>query len=159
MQASTSDLIELSDSCVQLSLQLIECFRQERISLVGFKMEEMLHTNLLKEQLLGELRRRREDLREKIKERFGTAEWEEAAALLPEDEKSMWRAARANWLSTWNELRRLCEQNQNFMKHSLRNLECIADNLKRCFGLHSTYSAKGVRVDGKAQGGVLEGSY
>ncbi len=156
MNDPISHLFHLSDECTQLAQELHKCFDTERVALIQFKTEELLEANRLKEEYLALLIEKREELRYFISQNFqeGTPEpW------LAAPELKMWQLKQEEWIQTWDRLRRTCESNQEFLKHSLRNLDLLAENLTRLFGLHSVYSNKGTRVERKPHGNVVEGSY
>jgi hypothetical protein len=154
---SLSDAIsELFADCIRLSEALQECFRQERRLLMEFKTEGILENNLTKDQLLRELVQKRHALTRTLADEFMDQLPEQvldAAGL------AQLKALQARWAASWNDLHRHCENNQGFLKHSLRNLERLSENLGRLFGLPVTYTAKGVRQDSKPQGNVVEGRY
>lgn len=153
-------ILFLSDECVRLCLELQGCFQNERIALIEFKMDDLIQNNFNKERLLGALTATKQKLRDAMAEKTGGIyDCEQFEKTLSASEFPLWVARRNEWLSTWELLRNLCEKNQNFFKHSLRNLDAIVDNLKRLFGLHSTYTSKGMRQETSPRGSVVEGSY
>ncbi len=150
------NLFQLSDECVQLANELHKCFDAERSALIHFKTEELLEANRRKEEYLALLIEKREELRRFIAENFQEGNPE---PWLTDADNRTWARKQEEWVQAWERLRRTCESNQEFLKHSLRNLDMLAENLTRLFGLHSVYSNKGTRVDRKPHGNVVEGSY
>jgi hypothetical protein len=71
----------------------------------------------------------------------------------------LWVEREAAWQGEWAELRDTVRRNQDFLKVSLKNLSALADNLKRCLGEPSLYSAKGARVEMQTEGKVVAASY
>lgn len=139
------EAFSLADECVHLCEQLTSCFRQERVSLVEFKMDELLQNNLQKESLLASLVEKRQSLREKIDPKL--------------TETLRWHDKKREWLRVWNVMRILCEENQLFIRHSLRNMSLIVEHLKSLLGEQSLYSPKGTRVDLRRQGKVVEARF
>lgn len=124
---------------------------KERQFLIEFKSEELQQNNLVKEELIRELAEKRRQLRELIGNR-------EEGVLTSRD----WTQEQIAWERDWKQMRLQCEQNQEFMKHSLRNLEMLSDNLMRLLGQLTLYSRKGTKIDlsvHRPSGKVVEGSY
>lgn len=144
-------LNELNDECCRLSDELALCFDEERRFMVEFKTEDLQQNNLHKEELIRALERARAEYR-----RFLEGE---GATLHGSSEE---RAARAKWLATWERMKIRCLSNQNFIGHSLKNLEMISDNLMRLLGQLSLYNNRGNKIDlsvHKPAGKVVEGTY
>ncbi len=59
----------------------------------------------------------------------------------------------------WSEVHSRAARNQNFLTHSLRNLDVLFGHLRRCMGEVETYSPTGQIVDKTSAGKVLEVSY
>jgi hypothetical protein len=153
-------ILTLSDECVATCAALCQCLALERQSFVEFKMEEMLHNNFEKDRLLGQLTSLKQTLRGHVATLTGgPSDLESLMKILPAAEAESLAEKNAQWRLAWEALAVLCQKNQWLFKHSLRNLDAIADNLKRLFGLHSTYTARGTRVDLKPRGSTVGGSY
>jgi hypothetical protein len=153
-------ILLLSDECARLCLELQACFRRERTALIEFKMDDLIQNNFEKERVLGLLTTTKQILRETMAEETdGKYDPERFQKNLGPKDLAVWAEHSRRWLTIWEELRSLCVKNQDFYKHSLRNLDSIVDNLKRLFGLHSTYTAKGTRHDLSPRGSVVEGSF
>ncbi len=149
----------LHEECTRLCAELRSSLAKERSLLVELKVAEIPHLTLQKESLMLALVRKRRELKEYLKHRYGLEKVSQYADKLSPDEAPHWSAAEARWRVEWGELRESLRRNQEFLKHSLKNLGALADNLKRCLGEPSIYSAKGNRVDLQTEGKVVAASY
>ena len=156
MNDPIQNLFQLNDECVHLADELHKCFDAERSALIQFKTEDLLEANRRKEEYLALLIEKREELRRFVAENFQDANPE---PWLDDPDLRIWSQKQEAWVQSWDRLRKTCESNQEFLKHSLRNLDMLAENLTRLFGLHSVYSNKGTRVERRPHGNVVEGSY
>jgi flagellar biosynthesis/type III secretory pathway chaperone len=156
MKSIDPSIVGLFNTCTRLAADLQECFRAERLSLVQFKTDHILENNVQKDQLLQQLLGARERLRRASKALLGDLPPE---VLFDSETLSEWTLLNENWNKTWQKLYDCCSENQRFLRHSLRNLDRLSENLSRLFGILSTYSNKGTRVDTKPQGNVVEGRY
>lgn len=156
MKSIDPSIVGLFNTCMRLAAELQECFRAERLSLVHFKTENILENNVRKEQLLQELTEARASLRSATQDLLGGLSPE---AVFDRATLIEWNELSGKWNTSWQKLYDCCSENQRFLRHSLRNLDRLSENLGRLFGLLSTYSNKGMRVDTKPQGNVVEGRY
>ena len=78
---------------------------------------------------------------------------------MPLADRGPWMEETEAFFKSWREVYALCEQNQRFIQHSLKNMGLIVENLKRLFGDNSLYSAAGKRVESQAPGKVVEARY
>lgn len=138
-------LVELSEACTHLANELVLALKKERDHLVQFDTEALLENNLEKEQKLKRLKL----LREELKSRLSGDGSPEAG----------YQNALEAWVTAWTALKNEAEFNQRFMKHSLRNMDLLTENLHRLFGLHTLYTQKGTRTEVKTSGKVVEGRY
>jgi FlgN protein len=146
----------LSDECITLSQAIRNCLENERQALIEFRTEDLIEANHQKENNLAALARKRIEIKRALEVRFGSLEPE---ALATEAWVQIWNQKKATWLNSWEALRKHAEENQEFLKHSLRNLDRLSENLKRLFGELTLYSAKGTRVDLKHEGNVVRAKY
>lgn len=121
--------------------ELQECLHEERTALIELKTEIIVQTNFKKEDLGRQLTLRRKEFSQLAKE-LGT---------IPENWKERWQPE-------WEKIEVSCKSNQDFIRHSLKNLNLIVDNLKRIFGENPTYSPTGKKVDGSGSGKMVEAS-
>ncbi len=159
MKEHFENILSLQEDCARLCLELKGCLEREQLALIQLKMEDIVQNNHLKESLLGQLSTKKAVLRRHLKEVFGVEKAEELDSLLPPDMKKAWQESRTRWLKVWESSRDNCERNQKFMRHSLKNMGLLLENLKRLLGENSLYSAKGTRVDLPNHGKVVEASY
>jgi FlgN protein len=149
-------IFALSDECMTLSQAIRECLERERQALIEFRTEDLIEANHQKENHLAALARKRNDIKRALEARFGS--------LVPEmtadpEWCEIWKEKKVAWTSSWEALRKHAEENQEFLKHSLRNLDRLSENLKRLFGELTLYSSKGTRVDLKHEGNVVRVKY
>jgi hypothetical protein len=134
---------EIHEECLRLCRELKSCLDEEWTCLVAYRPEGLLLTNQRKEGLIAALAAKKAELR------LAQAQRNES---LTDD-------ARTEWSSAWELMRDRCEENQRFMRHSLRNMECLLDNIKHLMGRSSLYSSKGKRVDMVSEGKVVTAKY
>lgn len=149
----------LLDECVHIAGELEACMWEERKCLVEFRIDDLPQTNLKKESLIGTLSRRRRELQKLVKFHYGAERLSDLASQLGEQERPAWLQHFQAWSDSWTKLRNTCEANQRFLKHSLKNLSFLVENLKRSLGDHSVYSAQGKRVDMGQAGKMLTARY
>ena len=151
MKTPLENLLALNDEACALCAELTKTFEFERRYLIEFKTDELQENNLKKEDLLRDLSAKRFEVKSA------------ASLLLPASLlDSSWKLAQAKWLSHWEQMRTRCEENQNLIRHSLRNLDMISDNLMRLLGQLTLYNNKGSKIDlsvHKPSGTVVEGAY
>ena len=152
-------LVDAYEDCQETCAQLLECLDEERLALVGLKMDQIIQSNLRKEGLVLALRRKHTRLKAIAKVHFHSETLLELSAHLPEDEALTWRAMYETWKVDWDRVARKCEQNQKFIRHSLKNVGLIVENLKRLFGISNRYAANGKRVDSGGEGQVVQVRY
>lgn len=159
MQDAATQLVTWYRECAQLCEELRAGLRAERQALVSFQMNELAEATMRKELATRSLQTRRNRMREMMLKQFGTNDAALLVDKLPEAARAAWREADANWQLQWAETYSICEQNQRFLKHSLRNMGMMLDHFKRLIGEKPTYSAKGQRVDKPFEGKVTAGRY
>jgi FlgN protein len=155
MKDYVTPLFNLSRQCIQLSEELQECFKRERKFLIQFKSNELLENNATKERLILEL----VDKRQQFRNHLTNFQDRDPEPWLGEPELSHWKNIQIEWDLSWRRLVDHTLSNQEFLKHSLRNLDMLHENISRLFGLHTVYTAKGVRVERKAHGNVVQGRF
>lgn len=151
MKPSFEKLLELNGESCRLCQALTLCFQEERRLLVQFQTEALQINNGQKEELIREVAARRRELKAL------QAQMPAEALASPQ-----WQAAQGEWSASWNRMRQHCEENQEFLQHSLKNLEMISDNLLRLVGQLSLYNNKGSKIDlsvHRPAGKVVEGTY
>lgn len=148
METTLLKLKELNDQCIQLCDELQVLMEEERNCLIHFKSEELQDNNLAKDQSLALLRERREEYR---RTRELIADEPSVATVLEEEQR--------RWERSWSKLMSHAQDSQDFLKHSLRNVDLLLENVRRLFRVHTVYDAKGNRVDGPTSGKVVEGCY
>src|SRR6185437_1869356 len=98
---------------------------------ISFDMNALAEATMLKEQATRALQLRRGRMRELMLKRFGGNDVGTVAEKLPPDLRAEWQAADRDWQLAWAEVYGLCEHNQRFLKHSLRNLGMVLDHFRR----------------------------
>jgi flagellar biosynthesis/type III secretory pathway chaperone len=159
MEAPNPHVLDLHEECTRLCAELCECLEQERTTLVEFKVEEIPHLTLRKESLMLALVRKRRELKDYVRLRYGLDKVSLYGDRLEAEAREDWLAREARWRARWADVRETVRRNQDFLRHSLKNLTALADNLKRCLGEPSLYSAKGTRVEMQTEGKVVAASY
>lgn len=148
MKNQLEKCLELSVECCALCDRLTQCFQDERRYLVEFKTDELQANNVLKDELIRDLSSRRTSLRLRLADLTS----EEVAG-------QAWQQAAKTWLEHWSRMREHAEENQNFLRHSLRNLDMMSDNLMRLFGQLRLYNNKGGKIERANHRPLVEGSY
>ncbi|MBM4304367.1 MAG: flagellar protein FlgN [Deltaproteobacteria bacterium] len=151
-------LFKLSQESIDLARVLKGVLEKERGALITLNTDEVLVLVTQKESGMLKLARKRAELRKFARTQFG-AETLDSLSFSDEQLQQQWNEQRTQWILVWTELRDVCEQNQKFINHSMKNLDRLVGNLKRLLGQHATYSPKGKRVDQNSQGAVVEGRY
>ncbi len=159
MEQAQSHEFDLQAECIRLCVDLRSCLQRERIILIEFKVEEIPLVTLQKESLMLALVRKRGELKSYLKHRYGIEKIVLYADQLEGEPRILWLERESNWRTEWAQLRDTVRCNQDFLKHSLKNLFALSDNLKRCLGEPSLYSAKGARVELQTEGKVVAASY
>jgi len=152
MDKNIVSILEQGERCIETCEELLTCFDNERECLVQFRTDDLLANNARKEHLIAQLAQQKFALRQLL------AHARRDALLSVEDEQA-WSLYQERWLKSWEKLRARCESNQLFMKHSLRNLDMLTDNLRRLMGQQTLYSPKGTHVDVNKAPKVVEGRY
>ena len=133
---------ELHAQCLRLCAELRECLRQERSCVIRLDMDGILECNVRKEGLGAALQHKRRELKMALQGETLSAE------------------LSAAWSQAWAETRRQCEENQAFLKHSVRNMGLLVDNLKRLMGDDTPlYSNKGTPAQAGNTAKVVEAKY
>ena len=153
-----SYVFNLSSECIALARSLREVLIKERTALITLNTDEVLIQVTQKESGILKLARKRAELKKFARTQF-QAETLEALVFSDEELQKEWAQYKQEWITVWTELREMCEYNQKFINHSMRNLDRLVENLKRLMGQHATYSPKGKRIDQNSQGSVVEGRY
>jgi hypothetical protein len=159
MEQAYTYVFDLHEECTRLCAELRACLQRERACLIELKVEEIPHLTLQKESQMLSLVRKRRELKDYLKLRYSVDKVSQFALRLEGPEKELWTEREALWRREWTELRETVRQNNDFLKHSLKNLFLLADNLRRCLGLPALYSAKGTQVSLQNEGKVLAASY
>ena len=63
------------------------------------------------------------------------------------------------WSREWSATRSQGEDNQAFLRHSVRNMNLLMENMKRLLGDAPLYGAKGTSTQASASGKVVEAKY
>ena len=151
-------LFSLCDECITLAEELKDILLEERVALITLNTEEILILVSKKESGMMKLVRKRAEIKKIARTQFA----EEDLQNLSFSDEALnleWKQKQTSWLKAWTEVRDVCERNQQFMGHSMKNLDLLVENLKRLFGQHGTYSHRGKRVDQNPEGSVLRGRY
>lgn len=151
-------LFNLSSECIALAGSLKEVLIKERAALITLNTDEVLILVTQKESGILKLSRKRAELKKFARTQF-QAETLEALAFSDEELQKYWTQLKNEWIAAWSDLRDICEHNQKFIHHSMKNLDRLVENLKRLLGQHATYSPRGKRIDQNSQGSVVEGRY
>jgi flagellar biosynthesis/type III secretory pathway chaperone len=159
MQEIYHHIFSLARESTRLANELSKCLDEEQKTLVEFRVEELPQVTLRKESLFLSIVRKRQELKRFMKFHFNVEKDVELIGALAEPYRSEWRALTEQWTQAWQTLSQVCEQNQNFLKNSLKNLGLLADNLKRLLGDSLVYSPQGKRVDLQSAGKVVRASF
>jgi len=151
-------LFSLSEESCALAHSLREVLIKERAALITLNTEEILILVTQKESGMMKLSRKRAEIKKFVRTQFQQEAIENLVFMDPELQQD-WEKQKAVWSQSWAELRKVCEYNQQFINHSMKNLDRLVENLKRLLGQHATYSPKGKRIDQNSQGSVVEGRY
>lgn len=151
-------LFSLSEESCALAQSLREVLIKERAALITLNTEEILILVTQKESGMLKLSRKRAEIKKFVRTQFQQEAIENLSFMDPELQQE-WERQNALWVQSWKELRKVCEYNQQFINHSMKNLDRLVENLKRLLGQHATYSPKGKRIDQNSQGSVVEGRY
>lgn len=152
-------VFQLQDECLALVIQLKEVILKERKALIGLDTETVAETNAKKDFLGGQLRSRRTQQWDILKRYFSLADTDGLENVLEGPDISIWEEKKKQWLSVWNDTKDEIASNQKFLKHSLKNFDQLAENLKRLLGEQPLYSSKGQRVDVSNHGKMVEAKY
>lgn len=158
MNPFASYLFALSDETVSLAQSLRDVLVKERAALITLNTDEILLLVTQKESGMMKIVRKRAELKKFVRIQFNQDNLDD---LKFSDEvlQAEWESKKQQWLKVWSELRDVCENNQRFIGHSIKNLDRLVENMKRLLGQHATYSPKGKRVDQNTQGCVVQGRY
>lgn len=151
-------LFSLCEESCELARGLRAILTQERAALITLNTDEILILVTQKESGMLKLSRKRAEIKKFVRTQFQQNELEKLK-FADTDLQLQWDALREKWLVEWSELRKICETNQQFINHSMKNLDRLVENLKRLLGQHATYSPRGKRIDQNSQGAVVEGRY
>lgn len=133
------------DECLRILSELIVSLRDERAAIIALSTDAIIQQVFRKEALGSTLLQCRR-------------EWHTlCVSVSPPPE--MIATMQREWSVGWNELMQVCEGNQRFTRHSLRNLGNLVDNLRRLFGDGMLYSAKGAKVESSSVGKMMEATY
>ncbi len=158
MNPFASYLFSLSDESCALASSLKGILLKEREALITLNTEDILILVTQKESGMMKLSRKRAELKKFSRTQFQQEDLEKLIFSDPELQKE-WDLKKKNWAVLWTDIRNVCEHNQKFIGHSMKNLDRLVENLKRLLGQHATYSPKGKRIDQNSQGSVVEGRY
>ena len=158
MNPFTSYLFSLMEESISLARSLQEVLIQERAALITLNTDEILVLVTQKESRLMKLVRKRAEIKKFIRIQFNQENLEDLK-LTDENLQREWESKKKIWVEVWSELRDVCENNQRFISHSMKNMDRLVENLKRLLGQHATYSPKGKRIEQNNQGRVVQGRY
>lgn len=151
-------LMLLHNEALRLCRAISETLRDERLTLISLDSKRLAEILLQKEHLVHSLQNARTKIGDIFTKEFGAETAEAFEALLSAEQLTHWHAAKQNWQLEWSKVVVLGQQNQNFLKHSLKNLGRFADHLKALLGEPTRYSAKGDKVDAPSEARLLEAS-
>lgn len=149
----------LQDECLSIVKELKTVLLSERQALIGLDTQAVVETTAKKDHLGGLLKSKRAYLWRVLKTYYALEDSEGLEEKLREGDRAQWLIRKQEWIKNWDETTKLVEANQRFLKHSLRNFDLLADNLKRLLGEQPLYSAKGQKVDLSSPGKMVEGKY
>lgn len=152
-------VFELQDDCLALVKALKEILVREKSALIGLDTDTVVETNAKKDFLGNQLKAKKGRMWILLKHQYALEDSEGLEEKLTGEWRAQWLEKKAAWLKHWEETIRLIESNQRFLKHSLKNFDLLADNLKRLLGQQPLYSAKGLRVDSMKLGKMVEAKY
>lgn len=153
------DILTLSAECLVICRELVACLEEERVALITLNTENIVQTNFKKETLGSELKLKYREVGLLAKAKHGADHLSQISSRLPVPVRETWDLTYSELKKSQLEVQALAEANQRFLRHSLKNLGLIVDNLKRLFGLTTLYSPQGKKVDGPQSGRMVEASY
>ncbi len=147
------------DENIALSRDLLSLLNAERIALIAFDGDKLAENTMAKEMVVAKISLTRKHLREGAQSWFSCQDSAGLEAKLPQDLAKDWKAKRQEWLSVWKQACEQTQRNQEFLKHSQRNLTRLIDNWRRLVGEAPLYSAKGQKVEASTTGKVFEAKF
>jgi hypothetical protein len=159
MSDSFERLMSLNDEAVRLCRIVFENLQDERLALISLDTPRISELLMQKEHHVQMLDNCRTKIGMIFTKEFQVDTPEAFEALLSVEQFPRWAAARTLWQNEWAKVVMLGNQNQTFLKHSMKNLSKFADHLKQLLGEPSRYSSKGDKVESSSEGRVLEASF
>ena len=153
------DILILANECLTICRDLVTCLEEERVALMGLNTEVLVQVNFKKENLGAQLKLSYQEMSKVAKFQYQAATLSEVAASLSVSLQAPWQHVLQELKETQIQLQNIAQSNQKFLKHSLKNLSLIVDNLKRLFGDQPLYSQQGKKVEGPQSGRMVEASY
>lgn len=153
-----SKLVGLHRESVRLCQEILQTLADERLTLISLETDKLSAVLLHKENLVHALQSCRGNIYHFLTSEQGLDSAEALELVLSPEQLSEWKKCKEEWNSIWAKTCVLGEQNQRFLKHSLKNLGKFADHLKQLMGEPSRYSSKGDKVDSSPEGRMLEAS-
>lgn len=147
------------DENIALSRDLLKLLNEERMTLIEFNGEKLAENTMAKEMVVAKISLTRKHLREGASTWFSCQDSAELETKLPADLAETWKAKRKEWLAVWKQACEETERNQQFLKHSQRNLTRLIENWRRLMGEAPLYSAKGQKVEASTAGKVFEAKF
>ena len=141
-----------------MAIELKVVLEEERKALISLNTDQILITTSQKEALILKISRKRSEMKHFAKNQYQEADLD----ILKFNDlalQEIWLQKKLIWKLNWEKVQVQCEANQKFIRHSMKNLGLLVDNLKRLFGQHPTYSASGKKVDASISGNVVEARY
>ena len=137
MDTIIHNIFRAQDECTLILAELLKVLAQERLSLIRLEINEISESTRLKEILGAQLRQKITRLNRLIEGNFNSAVHLEGT--MTEMEEARWKSSRHEFWKNYEELKGLCEMNQQFLKSSLRNLSTLSDQDRKSTRLNSSH--------------------
>lgn len=135
MEGLYHHIFSLSDACAEQARELTQVLREERRSLIEFRVVDLPAINLRKESLLSSIVRKRKELQGFLRFHFGVETLSALEERIDEPLRSQCRDHHSQWRRVWQDLQEVCASNQRFLKQSVKSLGLLVDNLKKLLGI------------------------
>jgi hypothetical protein len=148
-----------TDESILLCKELQQVLAEERESLLFLKGEALAQSTMAKEHVVAKILNSRKKLKSAGSAWFGVDSTEGFAEHLTPEESAKWSEKHLCWKAEWKATCSQIERNQNFLKHSQKNLGRLIEHWRRLLGENPLYSKKGLKVESTSTGKVFEAKF
>ena len=148
-----------TDESISLCKELQQVLSRERMALIAFRGEELTETTMVKEMVVSKILALRKQLRQAANKWYGVENNPDLEQKLTTEQLPEWKQREAVWREEWKVTCTQAERNQEFLKHSQRNLARIIEHWRRQLGEAPLYSAQGKKVDAPSTGKVFQAKF